>query len=626
VFGDPHNLLCIQTGLTSPPGKQGNEPAYNLYFKVAQNHRDWITSPIFSSIILDMCRSAPLPISAVKEQKLSSWGKEISTCEREDGDRHFDYTCWFDPHQHNRPFMAGVPPNPSMAARIHRALISWRQSVSSKLLYPRMSRKMVSQSTVREWETLFGRVWESKEEEGGIEFTQETLEKIYHQTGVEIGGACEVRQKWYTSGVTPRTYFAQGGDSYKWSKFIQEIAGDLTETLSTTHPITRLNPGRIQLRHSGCYLRIYDLTTFTSNHWECKYFLRDLSRWCHGTTMRIVDAVEGVKLVDLGDLISDYNDRMNFSPSYSLERIASEFAEVFEFHNRAGFLGVYGNINFSTFLHGGSLLMIVESEDEANVAGDDGHYNEEDGMEDVADRIIGANGIMEITKTFRSDQIGAVCLKRGLIQVDSRCLQKIMLIFPSIANIGRLFGFRPPQFPPPTRKTKAEYRGQIGNELFRFLRAIFLSQMSLDLTDLLDLLHALYTTARLPEHGMLPPFGPHLIPVLPMQSSDCYTHSPLDVLLRHHFSEGVIVPKFLQIGEEDGSDDPPLYQNGTWEGTVTRKLKYLSVLEYVVKDEITEVLWGATAYQRLVDVYSVRGSKVYAWTCVVDVPDFLVSV
>jgi hypothetical protein len=489
-----------------------------------------------------------------------------------------------------------------------------------------MSKKMVSRSTVKEWESLSGREWESKEENGGVEFTQETLEKIYHISGVEIGGCCEIRQKWYTAGVTPRTYFAQGGDSYKHSKFIQEIAGDLTEQLSTTHPITRLNPSRIKLGSADHYLRIYDLTTFTSNHWECKYFLRDLAEWCHGTEVRVVDAVAGETRLDLGELISVYNDHMNFLPEYSLARIDAEFSEMTAFHNRAGFLGVYGNINFSTFVHGASLLMIVQSEDEANVAGDDGHYNEEPGMEDVADRIIGGNGLMEPTKAFRSDQIGAVCLKRGLIQVESRCLQKIMLIFPSISNIGRLFGYRPPQFPPSARKSKDDYRNQIGAELFRFLRAIFLSQLDCDLTDLVLIMRALYETANLPEFGSLPPYGKYLLPALPGLSSDFYAHSPLDVLLRLHFSNGAILPKFLQIGEDDGSDNPELFSGGCWEGTVTRKLKYLSVLEYLVKEEITEVLWGADAYERLVDVYTASRPKVYSWTCICDVPAELAAI
>lgn len=519
--------------------------------------------------------------------------------------------------------MAGVPPNPRMAMRIHRSLVEWRQAVQSRLFYPRMSRKQVSLATVREWERLFGREWELDEKKGGVEFTQETLERIYHDSGVVVEGPCEIRQKWYPSGVVPRSYFAPGGTSFDESKYVQEMAGMLTESLPTTHPITRLNPARIQLKDPSCYLRIYDLTAFTSNHWECKHFIDRLASFCVGTLVTIVDAREGRIQVDLGDLLSDYNHSMNRFPEYSLERIGLEFDGVTEFHNQAGFLGVYGNINFSTYVHGASLLMIVQDDDEANVAGDDAHYKEEPGFEDIADRVIGANGIVEPTKEFRSDQPGAVCLKRGLIQVDRQILPKIMLVFPSLFNIGRLFGYRPPQFAVQD-KSRSDLRSLVGNEMFRFLRAVYSSGIDGELDLLHDLLSAIYLSASLPRHGCLPPFGDLLIPALPDDPITLTTISPLHLLLRHHFSGVVTFPKAHEQNGLNESDDPLLVAGSEWDGPSTKHLRYLEVLGYVAKEEITEVLWGIAAWNRVLDVYSGKIVKEYSWTCLADVPEHLI--
>lgn len=623
IIDDSYNLLCIQTNLTQTSFKM-SDTSYARFFNFVVHHKDLITSPIASSILLDICRSAPMGRLDIKDAKLASWAKEISICESPDVFPRFRYDCWFYPDCFNIPLLADVPANPQMAKTIHDALVRWRDRVCNSVLYPRMSTKQISHATVRQYEAIFDREWVTEESEGGVEMTQETLERIYHEFGIEVPGPCEIRQKWYQSGVAPRSYFASGGTGYQKSKFIQEPAGWLTAELPTTHPIMRLNPARVRLRDSHSYLRIYDLSGFTSNHWECKRFLDQLALWCSGYTTTIVDATEGLVEIDLGHLISDYNQSMNYLPEYSLERVCDEFAEVLEFHNRAGFLGVYGNINFSTFVHGASLLMVVRSTDEANVAGDDAHYVDEPGREDVADRIIDANGYLEPTKVFRSDQIGAVCLKRGLIQDNEVILPKVMLVFPSFSNLGRLFGYNAPQFPYKSTTGKQKL-SLVGTELFRFLRGAFLAGIEDDLTIAIDIIRAIYESASLPKQGSLPPYEDILIPVCPNLPSDILQSSPLDILLRYHFSDAVILPRYLESGELDESKDPPLFDDGSWVGTVTRKLKYLEVLEYVVKEEMSEILYGLRAYERIRDVFENRGSKVYSYRCIRPIPDFLLA-
>lgn len=625
VINDSSNLLAIQTGLNTPPDTHIGDTYQLVVYRIATYYRDWIVSPIFSSIILDMCRSCPLNHHQIEEQSLLSWGKEISVCERGDRGHHLDFSCWFDPSLCGRPILPGTPPNPWAALRIHQALQSWKQAVSETLLYPRMSRKQISLATVREWERITGRQWVREESNGGVEFTQETLERFYHETGVQIDGPCEIRQKWYKSGLGPRTYFAQGGTSYHKSKHIQEPAGMLTESLASTHPITRLSPGRINLKSNSRYLRIYDLICFTSNHWECKYFVAQLGEWCIGTVVEIVDAVEGRIQVDLGQLILDYNDTMNRFPGYSLERFDPLMIYDEEFHNQAGFLGVYGNINFSTFLHGCCVLMLVQDEDEANVAGDDAHYAETSGYEDVSDKIIMANGIFEESKTFRSDQVGAVCLKRGLIQMGTRILPKPMIIFPSLSALGALFGYDPPQFTD-RAKSGSEAVNAVGTEIYRFFRTIYASGVRQDLEIAWELLRVFYESGKLPKHGSLPPYSDNLVPVLPEDPLSLIEISPLRLLLRNHFSVGAVVPKIHQEGDIDESRSPLLVQGSEWTGTMTRKMNYLRVLGYVVAEEQTEVLWGAKAYARIENMYERVGLKIYSFLCIQDVPLHIESI
>lgn len=622
VFGDPYNLLAIQTGLTSFPDDMGLSPSDKQFYNLIVSLQPWIKSTIFSSIILDMCRSAPLGPSEIDDTKLASWGKEIAVCERHERALNFSYDCWFSQDCYDRPLCAGTPPNPRMASKIHSALLNWKRQICSRVLYPRMSRKSVSRSTVRSYEALFSREWVSRSEEGGVQMTQETIERIHHDTGVLLDGSCEIRQTWSTSQTGPRTYFTSGGFSYQKSKYVQEVAGVLTDQLDTTHPISRLSPGRIRLRGPLRYLRIYDLTTFTSNHWECKHFLDRLAHWCADDWITVVDPVEGEVQILLGDLISDYNQHMNYHAEYSLERICNEFFGLLEYHNQAGFLGVYGNINFSTFVHGASLLMCVDEEDEANTAGDDAHYAEEYGKEWIADRIILSNGLFEDTKLFRGDQIGAVCLKRGLDTIEGRIFPKKMLVFPSFANLGSIFGYLSPQFPP-KRYDQTSPVDVVCTEIFRFLRGLYLSQVKDDLDVTLELLTAIYESAHLPKCGELPPYGPRLIPALPDTPASMISISPLETLLHYHFSGGAILPKFHTDCDDDGSMVTHQYSGDEWYGTMTKKLRYLDVLGYVDSVEETEVLWGIHAYDRLIDVYSGLGTKLYGFRLLKDVPIFL---
>lgn len=596
------------------------EDVYTSFCRLLQDMNHLITSPIFSALIIDFCRSSPMQLSDVLSSRLKSWGKEISILEGEPRESSMNFRVWFEPLYFRESFVPSADPNPDMASHIHSLLVQWRSRQSQKTFFPRMSRKMVSLSTIRSWEYFEGRTWITREREGGVEFTQETVERYYHHTGVKLGGGCEIRQKWYRSGVSPRTYFCQGGDAFHSSKFVQEMFTDLVDSLICTDHTSRLNPTRILLQIDQ-YLRIYDLSGFSSNHHEQKFFLQHLARFCEGYTVQLFDAREGLIVYDLGALISEYNQNNIRSP-YSLERFDGDFASVDSFHNVAGFLGVYGNLMTCTFVHGASLLQRFKDPDDINCAGDDVHFAETPGLEYLADPLIRANGVVERSKEFDSREEGAVCLKRGITQQGCRLLQKLMVIWPSFSGIGALFGFYPPQFPM-EKLSRDEKLNIVGTELLRFLRSLFTAQIYDGLEYVVEFLHRLYSEASLPGEGSLPQFGGKwLMPVLPKSPEDILGSSPIRQLVNNFYVNGVVLPKRVDPWYEESTQSIPcdLYSGVSWEGFTSPYIKYLEALEYVRKDSILVFYSGLQGYDLLVQEFEYPQRQVYNFTIIRDVP------
>jgi hypothetical protein len=88
-----------------------------------------------------------------------------------------------------------------------------------------------------------------------------------------------------------------------------------------------------------------------------------------GTTVILVDTIQGPTPRDLGDLLDEYNLSCNFEGEFSMaDRLGIE--GIYR-HICASFLGVYGNISSCTALHGISLVSLLTNIDGASVIGDD---------------------------------------------------------------------------------------------------------------------------------------------------------------------------------------------------------------------------------------------------------------
>jgi len=567
--------------------------------------QEYIQSPDYAGMIIDFCICRPFNPEETEEIKRSAFAKEIRVMESEPLPSSFNYQVFFDPLRFNERLHHSTPPNPEMACLVYEILCRWRANQSGRIYYPRRSGKKVARSTISHWERLEGREWD--EEMYGT-FSQHVIEKYEHETGHSLEGPCEMRQKWYRSGITPRTYYAMGGTAYRLSKHLQGAFGDLVDLLPSTNHTLRLNPTRILLEEDE-HLFIYDLFAFSSNYHEQRHFLDALAEFCFGTKVIIVDAVDGMVEVDLGRLISDYN-QMNTLPEYSLERVSLEYQDRVQRQHIAGFLGVYGNLMTCTFIHGASVLQLVIEPSRLNVAGDDGHFAR-NRFKPLSDDIpmIRANGVLETSKTFSTEEDGSICLKRGLVQVEGRLFQKRMLVWPSLGLVAELLG-SPIEHLAPSKKTKEELREAVSLEVLRFLTALhFLEEIDC-YEEVLSYLKTLYRLCELPTVGSVPQLeGTFLCPILPTTLGELSYH-PLQYLLSYHWKGAALVPKRLR-------DTTMMPQVVRWEEgfvverTLSPFLSYMDTLGYIELLPCELLVFGESGFDRLMSEFLDFSPRVY---------------
>jgi hypothetical protein len=191
------------------------------------------------------------------------------------------------------------------------------------------------------------------------------------KTGEKITGPMDMRKAWFFNDLKPRVYYANGGDSYFASLYIQDIASLISNILPSTNPVTRFQVERLGPIAQGQILITYDYSSFTSNLSELKYFLYYLGLSFHGVDVDVYDPFVGVKSIDLGSLISDYNEFANHYCLFSVERFDKFIDNPVFRMGQSGALGIKGNIVFSTSLHGLALADITGNWQSDSVVGDD---------------------------------------------------------------------------------------------------------------------------------------------------------------------------------------------------------------------------------------------------------------
>lgn len=594
-------------------------PHFNLTFR----------DPLESAIILDICRGTPLPsFQDVYEAQSLSWAKEIKLVYGTKREARVNWDVFFVEGCQELPIADGVPPNPSMARRIHHQLKRFRDSTRGRRFYPRATHRNMSRSTRRDYEGATGQSLD------GIPiFGQDNWAKHYHDTGVQVEGACEMRQKWYHSGAKPRTYFAMGGKAYKSCRFLQDFFTDLVDFFLPTNHKTRLQPDRLFLSSrfdkEEPHFRIYDLSNFTSNMSEQSRCLSSLEKFFQGVDVEIVDERYGPLAVDLGQLLSDYVEDCVDRPEVSLERYPGFSISEGELHDCiphmvASLLGIFGNLMSCTFAHYLMVSPVVKDEGEVNVAGDDGILPEDAANPEPVHRVIDLVGSCAMEKTFRGDEESAIALKRPIWEDLPHLRTTYNIIPPSLVRCVQTLdsNFSDPRYPPVfEQRSFNEGLDVVGKDLLRFLRSAYLRRYSdvIRLSEVLEGFEKLVKKIRgkRPQSGTRGTQG-YTWPIHPFVYEFLET-PPLTVLLVNNAPRWLWAPK---LEKRPVYQDTDLYSGLSFESNSSPKLKMLELFGYVEKEEVKELLEGHYVLNFLGMLAApVYIPTVYTFSVVKDVPE-----
>jgi len=326
----------------------------------------------YSAIVNVLARSAPfldMPESEILAVKEASWDKEIDACTGPDRPRVLNYSVWFspDPEHVHRPLSDYLTPALQHNRRIRSIFGTWKETMRGKVLFPQIqTTKSVSRETAAYYHQYVLR-------DAGFRVDKEVstamLERLYAQTGYEVPGACEIRQSWGYGDLTPRSYFPQGGVTFHGSKYIRQVFNLLANVFPETNFHSRFSISDMVL-NSKLTAFIYDYSSFTSNLTEFKYFIEELASFTDDVPVMLIDSFRGPINWTLGELLREYNRTCNVNGEFTLNRYIEGLFDHFR-HNRAGFLGVYGNITGCTVLHGLHACQLCGDSGGCKCVGDD---------------------------------------------------------------------------------------------------------------------------------------------------------------------------------------------------------------------------------------------------------------
>jgi hypothetical protein len=574
---------------------------------------------LYCGLLISLCISLPMSEQAVKDTYTSMLAKEMLVMESSPLPTAINYNCFFG--EYTSPIHPSVRPNPRQASAIHTLIERWIMSLEEKqYIIPHITNKLCAKET----QTLVNERYPgyvSFEEEGA---TQADLEYLYMSEGDLLEGSpCEIKQRWYTSGLTPRTYYAAGSDAYHKSKYVRDALNSLCDFLPPTERFSRVNPHRIVLSSSDSHALIYDLTSFTSNMHEQRHFMQRLALYCLGRTVRVIDAVEGVVERDLGLLLSEYNE-MNNQPSYSSRKFLGEGVELT--HHVAGFLGVYGNLASCTFLHGAIMSQIVDSFSQLGVAGDDGLIDSYDDYTTFF--VIRLLGLMEESKGYNTIDAGwQVYLKRPIRQFQNRVFAESFALY---SMIEHLFDEDDKRFFPMPR-SKMERKASLASATVVYLRS--LSRLVLPSSDK-ELVYAflvgIYKRSGFPESGYLPNISQvrsendQRIPstLIPSLGLDLIGKEPIESTIQSLYDNVAVLPE--RTLEMVPIDKSLCFCGGTFEATGSGLLSYLRKLGFVELEQGSVVYSGEEGLQMLLRYYSSQRTYAkYTVNVLRDIPDHL---
>jgi hypothetical protein len=523
-----------------------------------------------SALTLSLVLSAPYPHSTVTATFQDMVLKEMRAME---STPRTPAISWDDLTSLGNALHPDIKPSPYTNSTFRTMMYRWKISLQDSIIYPYCGHKSMSRSTLREFNTTTDNSFDS------ISPTQ--LEQFYSTSGVCIGGPCEMRQVWYPTLATPRTYYAMGGTAYFKARYVRDIFNVLADFFPATNRHTRVDPSHLNLDETD-EISIYDLTSFTSLCHEQRNFLDFLATQTADWEITIFDTYHGMIRTSLGDLIREYND-LNKQPEYSLERVWPE--ELILKHSIAGFLGVYGNIVTCTIPHGLILSTISGKPNKQWCAGDDAGvaHNPNDRRE--VQPTSSTMGINNPEKTFSDREVDpAIALKRRFVRLPTFCTLAPNILFPPFS----CFFEGDPRFRDDMYEHPLDRLHTFCSGLMSMLYQMSKQDWSgSDVHFLRSLLPELYRLYKLPVEGWFPPLCGQLghspgraidfsVPrILGSFWSDDPNRALLDAFMPEHF-----------VGSH--------YEDIPWDGTVVdgwvsnsnKHLNLLTKLGYLTKEEL----------------------------------------
>jgi len=466
--------------------------------------------------------------------------------------------------------------------------------------------------------------------------TSAMLERYYSICGIRVGGPCELRQAWKYNDLTPRTYFAQGGTAFHASKYIRSIMNALANSFPETHFLSRFSINELILtkEHTAA---IYDYASFTSNLAELKHFLDELADFCDDVVVTIVDSFLGPITIPLGDLIREYNDVCNRLTEFSLIRLG--LPEVLQ-HQKAGLLGVYGNIVSSTVVHGLHACQLCGDSSTCRCVGDDVlmvylSLNQSE-KEELIEAVRSLGSINNDKFRFwdyrpieeeRDDNDRAwVYTKRPLDRIENK-----LSLYPGLylPIFGLVSGINDSIH---EETLEIRHIKTLVTQTFaaiRQIKTLFPPPPRDEIEIFQRYLQRLYSIVNLPHDGLLP-FESHrtkigyvsglLVPCVEGDIMNLDQWNLLSERWENRESPAILVPRYTR----EETDWSSLFSHGHGEGTMTSKIAYMKALEWAEVELIFESrIFEYEDYCSLIDsvmlrhvfpVYRVCLSMVYpAW-------------
>jgi hypothetical protein len=621
-FSHRKQFITLCRGMSNPrPGTTLYEKTSACLQEIETHNLDPLleplyTNPLYNGLIIALCISMPMTAETIRKTYRDLLNKEVRVMESSPLPTALNYNCFFG--EYGTPIHPSLDPNPKQAHAIHSLIDRWIASLETKpVILPHITNKLCSKATQNTVRDLYPD-YQTFEEEGA---TQADLEYIYMTTGDKLEGSpCEIKQRWYTAQLNPRTYYAAGSEAYHKSKYVRDALNSLCDFLPPTERYSRVNPHRIVLHSAQSHAIIYDLTSFTSNMHEQRHWLEKLSIYCRGHVVRILDACEGVVEADLGELLSSYN-QLNTQSTYASDRLIGKGLELS--HHVAGFLGVYGNLASCTFLHGAVMCQIVDSFSQIGVAGDDGLVDSHDDYTTFF--VIRLLGLAEESKGYNTIEPGnQVYLKRPIRQVLNRVFAESFALYSMIEHLFEEDDKRFFQAP----RSRIERKGSLASSVVAFLRSLSRLTLSEEERELVyDFLCGIYDHAGFPTSGFLPQTSQRRLPdeqklpvtLIPTLNTGFIGKDPIEMTILSLYDGVAVLP--------ETADDPIMIDNDmcyagcSFEATGSGLLSYYRKLGFVELEQGSVVYSGEDGLSRLLLHYSpTRTYAKYSVQVLIDIP------